>query len=61
MYLVSLQDAAALAAGISLVSFLQVGDCTKVSTPAGHYFSTCIATTSEHQDSAQHAVQGHSE
>ena len=38
----SLQGAvtsAALVAGISLVSILQVGDWARVSTPARHYFS----------------------
>ena len=36
---------AALATGVSLVSILQVGDRTKVSTPARHYFFTYITTT----------------
>ena len=47
---------AALAAGASLVSILQVGDWTRVSTPARHYFSTYITTTDWHQDSVQCAV-----
>ena len=42
---------AALAAGVSLVTILQAGDWTRVSTPAGHYFSTYITTTDRHQDS----------
>ena len=33
---------AALAAGVSLVTILQAGDWTRVSTPARHYFSTYI-------------------
>ena len=36
---------AALAAGVSLVSILQAGDWAKVSTPARHYFSPYITTT----------------
>ena len=47
---------AALPAGVSLVTILQVGDWTRVSTPARHYFSTYIATMNWHQDSVQHAV-----
>ena len=47
---------AALAAGVSLVTILQAGDWARVSTPAGHFFSTCITTTDWHQDSMQHAV-----
>ena len=47
---------AASAAGVSLLSILQAGDCTKVSTPARHYFSPYITTTDWHQDSVQHAV-----
>ena len=52
---------AALAAGVSLVTILQVGDWTRVSTPARHYFSTYITTMDWHQDSVQHAVLGLSE
>ena len=52
---------AALAAGVSLVSFLQAGDWARVSTPARHYFSTYITTTDQHQNSVQHAVLGLSE
>ena len=52
---------AALAAGVSLVTILQAGDWTRVSTPARHYFSTYITTTDQHQDSMQHAVLGLSE
>ena len=33
---------AALAAGVSLVTNLQAGDWTRVSTPARHYFSTTL-------------------
>ena len=51
----------ALAAGVSLVTILQAGDWARVSTPARHYFSTCITTTDQHQDSVQHAVLGLSE
>ena len=52
---------AALAAGVSLVTILQAGDWTRVSMPAGHYFSTYITTMDRHQDSVQHAVLGLSE
>ena len=51
----------ALAAGVSLDTNLQVGDWTRVSTPARHYFSTYITTTNWYQDSVQHAVLGLSE
>ena len=51
----------ALAASISLVTILQVGDWGRVSTPARHYFSTYITTTDQHQDSVQCAVLGLSE
>ena len=34
----------ALAAGVSLVTILQVGDWVRVSTPARHYFATYITT-----------------
>ena len=51
----------ALVAGISLVTILQAGDWTRVSTPAGHYFSTYITTMDRHQDSMQCAVLGLSE
>ena len=51
----------ALTAGVSLVSILQAGDWTRVSTPARHYFSTYITTTDWHQDSVQCAVLGLSE
>ena len=40
---------AASAAGVSLVTILQVGDWTRVSTPARHYFSTYITTMDQHQ------------
>ena len=52
---------AALAADVSLVTILQVGDWTRVSTPARHYFSTYNTTTDQHQDSMQHALLGLSE
>ena len=61
MSLGSLQGAAAsaaLTAGVSLVTILQVGDWAKVSTPARHYFSTYITTMDRHQDSVQQAVLG---
>ena len=54
-------SSAALVAGVSLVTILQAGAWTRVSTPARHYFSTCITTTDWHQDSVQHAVLGLSE
>ena len=54
----SVWGAAALAAGVSLVSILQVGDWARVSIPGGHYFSMYITTTDWHQDSVQHAVLG---
>ena len=49
---------AALAAGVSLLTILQAGDWTRVSTLARCYFSTYITTTDQHQDSMQHAVLG---
>ena len=52
---------AALAAGVSLVTILQAGDWTRVSTLARHYFSTYITMTDRHQDSVQHAMLGLSE
>ena len=52
---------AALAAGVSLVTILQAGDWTRVSTPARHYFSAYITTMDQHQDSVQHAMLGLSE
>ena len=52
---------AALAAGIFLVSILQAGDWTRVSTLARYYFIIYITTTDQHQDSVQHAVLGLSE
>ena len=51
----------ALAAGVSLVTILQAGDWTRVSTPARQYFSTYITTMDWHQDSVQHPVLGLSE
>ena len=57
----SLWQAAALAAGVSLVSILQAGDWARVSTPARHYFSLYITTLLLqilHLDSVQHAVPG---
>ena len=41
---------AALVAGFSLVTILQAGDWTRVSTPARHYFSTYITTMDQYQD-----------
>ena len=52
---------AALAAGVSLVTILQAGDWTRVSTLARHYISGHITTTDRQQDSVQHAVLGLSE
>ena len=52
---------AALEAGVSLVTILQAGDWTRVSTPARHYFSTYITTMDWHQDSVQCAMLGLSE
>ena len=60
-FLQGVAASAALAAGVSLVTILQTGDWTRVSTPARHYFSTYITTTDRHQDSMQHAVLGLSE
>ena len=51
-------EAAALAAGVSLVSILQAGDWARVSALARHYFSPYITTADQHQDSVQHAVLG---
>ena len=47
---------AALVAGVSLVTILQAGDWTRISTPARQYFSTYITTMDRHQDSVQCAV-----
>ena len=58
MSLGSFQGAAALAAGVSLVSILQEGDWARVSMPARHYFSSYITTMNWHQDSVQCAVLG---
>ena len=61
MSLGSLQEAApsaGLAAGVSLLFILQIGDWARVSTPARHYFSTYIRTMDWHQDSVQHGVLG---
>ena len=52
---------AALVAGVSLVTILQAGDSTRVSTPARHYFSTYITTVDQHQDSMQCAMLSLSE
>ena len=52
---------ATLAAGVSLVTILQVGDWTRVSALARHYISTYITTTDWHQDSVQCTVLGLSE
>ena len=60
-YLQGVVASAALTGGVSLVTILQAGDWTRVSTPARHYFSTYISTTDQHQDSVQHAVLGLSE
>ena len=49
---------AGLAAGVSLVCILQAGDCTRVSMPGRHYFSTYITTMDQQQDSVQCAVLG---
>ena len=46
---------------VSLVTILQAGDWTRVSTPARHYFSTYITTTDWHQDSVQCAMLSFSE
>ena len=56
MYLGSLQGAAALATGVSLVSILQAGDWANVPTLARHYFSPYITTTDWHQYYVQCAV-----
>ena len=49
---------AALVGGVSLVTILQAGDWTRVSTSARHYFSTYINTTDWHQGSVQCAMLG---
>ena len=51
----------ALAFGVSLVSILQAGDWSRVSTPARHYFSTYITATDQYQDSVHCTVLGLSE
>ena len=52
---------AALVASVSQVSILQIGDFAWVSTTARHYFSHCIITIDQHQDSIQWAFLGLSE
>ena len=52
---------AALVAGVSLVSILQVEDLARVSTLARHYFPPYIITVDQHQDSVQCAMLGLSE
>ena len=47
---------AALVDGVSLVTFLEAADWARASTPARHYFFTCITNTDHHQDSIQSAV-----
>ena len=54
-------SSAALAASVSMVTILQVGDWARVSTPARHYFSTYITTMDWHEDSVQCAMLGLSE
>ena len=56
--LLGVAASAALVAGLSLVTILQVGDWTRVSTPARYYFSTYITTMDWHQDTVLHAVLG---
>ena len=51
-------DVHSLAAGAYLVSILQAGDWACIFTPDGHWFSTCITTTGQHQDLVQHSVLG---
>ena len=58
MSLGSLFGAAAIAAGISLVSILQAGDWARVSMLARHNFSMDITNADWHQESVQHAVVG---
>ena len=48
----------ALVAVVSLVSILQTGDLSRVSTPARHYFSTYLTATDWHQCSLQYAIMG---
>ena len=57
----SLQGAAALATGVSLVPILQAGDWPRVSTLARHYFLPYITTMDWHQDSVQCVMLGLSE
>ena len=57
----SLWGAAALAAGVSLVSILQAGDWARVSTLARCFFLLYITTMDQHQDCVQCAVLGLSE
>ena len=59
MSLDTLQGAAlsvALVAGVSLMFIMQAGNQARISTLAGHYFSTYITTKVGYQDSLQHAV-----
>ena len=51
MSLGSLQGAAAVVAGVSLVSILQEDDWVRVSTPVRPLFFTYITTMDWHQDS----------
>ena len=57
-YLRGVGASVALAAGVSLVTILQAGDSTRVSTPTGHYFSTYITARDQHQDSVSRSSTG---
>ena len=52
---------AILVASVSLISIPKAGDWASISTLVRHYFSTCITTTDQQQDSVQNAVLGLSE
>ena len=61
MSLGSVWGVAALAAGVSPVSILQVDDWARHSMPVRYYFSSYITAMDRHQDSVEHAVLGLSE
>ena len=56
MSLDTLPSPVALIIGVSQVSILQADNWIQVSSPARHYFATCITATGQHQDLVQCAV-----
>ena len=61
MSLDTLSGAAAMVAGVSLVSILQAGNWARVPTLDTHYFSPYITAMDWYQDSLQYAMLGLSE